>query len=57
MSDMPSIYKRELRADGFTFVTCPDYPWFSFVLEPGEDDAKMNAVFVQGLALNRETSL
>jgi len=53
---MPSIYKREPREDGYTFVTCPDFPGFSYMLKPGEDDTSMNAVFVQFLALDIEAA-
>ena len=51
---MPSIYTRNPREGGYTFVTCPDYPGFSYVLNPGEDDSAMNAIFVQFLAINNE---
>lgn len=54
MSEQPSIYKREAREGGYTFVTCPDFPGFNFMLEPGQDDTAMNSVFVQFLAYNIE---
>lgn len=50
MNEQPSIYKRVPRGAGYTFVTCPDFPGFSFMLEPGQDDAAMNSIFVQFLA-------
>jgi hypothetical protein len=53
---MPSIYKREPREGGYTFVTCPDFPGFSFMLEPGQDEAAMNSIFVQFLALDIEAA-
>lgn len=33
------------REGGYTFVTAPDWPGFSFMKEPGEDDADLWRVF------------
>lgn len=49
-TEQPSIYKRASREGGYTFVTCPDYPGFSMMLQPGEDDIALNAAFVLFLA-------
>ena len=50
MTEQPSIYKRAPREGGYTVVTCPDYPGFSMMLKPGEDDTELNAAFVLFLA-------
>ena len=50
VSEQLSIYERHPRESDYTFVTCPDFPGFSFMLEPEQDDSEMNAAFVQFLA-------
>lgn len=52
---LPSPFKRGSREGGYTFVTAPDYPGFSFMLSPDEDDTELNATFVKFIAINNAT--
>ena len=38
-------FERWSREGGYTFVTHPDYPGFSFLLLPGEGDHELNKSF------------
>jgi hypothetical protein len=46
----PTIFKREPREGGYTLVTAPDFPGFSMMLEPGENDVELNTCFLIFLA-------
>ena len=49
-----TLFVRSAREGGHTFVTCPRFPGFSFMLVPGENDVALNEAFVAFLTVLAE---